>query len=175
MDKDQTKVSTAKVSTTNDPAGGGRPRLIVGERGTRLDEGGGASADQQEFALLPGVTTIGSGPDADVRLAGLHPQHAEVRRDRADEYVYVHLDPARASTVDGASIRDKPLHTGDRIELGNWVLSFARAEYADHGRPYGGRQGGEGSDQRQQQAPRDRGTSPTGGSKADGDDPGEYF
>jgi len=166
---------TRKVTTTNDPAGGGRPRLIFAERGTRLDEGDGADRDQQEFELLPGATTIGSSPDADVRLAGLRPQHAEVRRDKADEYLYVHLDPGGRSTVDGVSVGEKRLHTGDRIELGDWVLSFARAESADHGRPYGGRQGGELSYQRTQQTPRDRGTSPTGGSKADGDDPGEYF
>lgn len=164
-----------RVTTTNDPAGGGRPRLIVGEGGRRSDEGDGAGRDQQEFELLPGVTTIGSSPDADIRLAGLCPQHAEVRRNRTDEYAYVHLDPAGHSTVDGANVGEKLLHSGDRIELGDWMLSFARAEFADHGRPYGGRQGGEFSDQRQQDTPRARGTSAGGGSAAAGDDPGEYF
>jgi hypothetical protein len=40
---------------------------------------------------------------------------------------------------------EQSLHTGDRIEVGNWTLVYHRAEYADHIRPGGGRQGGEGS------------------------------
>ena len=40
-----------------------------------------ANAEQREFELLPGVTVIGSGADADLRLAGLEEHHAEVRRD----------------------------------------------------------------------------------------------
>ncbi len=35
------------------------------------------------------------------------------------------------------------LHTGDRIELGSWTMSYFRDEHADHGRPFGGRSGGE--------------------------------
>jgi predicted GNAT family acetyltransferase len=37
--------------------------------------------------------------------------------------------------------------------MGAWRLVFARDEFADHGRPYGGRNGGEGAHQRRQ-APR---------------------
>jgi hypothetical protein len=81
--------------------------------------------------------------------------------------------PGAAST--GAPVSSRALHTGDRIELGRWTLSYYREEFADHGRPYSGRQGGELAYQREQGEPRARGTSPTGGSDRDGADPGEYF
>ena len=42
------------------------------------------------------------------------------------------------------------LRTGARIELGPWTLLYAREEHADHGRPYGGRIGGELGHQRPQ-------------------------
>ena len=120
------------------------------------------------------VTVIGSGDDVDVRLAGLEDRHAEIRRDDADEYVYVHLAPEGSSSVNGAAVGERALHTGDRIQLGSWTLSFSRDEFADHGRPYGGREGGEFAYQRQQRRPRARGTTPAGGSSRTGEDPGEY-
>ncbi|MFY9679907.1 MAG: FHA domain-containing protein, partial [Glutamicibacter protophormiae] len=46
------------------------------------------------------------------------------------------------------------LRSGARIELGGWRLVFYREEYADHGRPYGGRNGGELAYQRPQVNPR---------------------
>lgn len=159
-----------RVTTTHDPHGGDHPRLVF----WRSDVDA-TSDNQYVFQLLPGVSTIGGGPDADLRLEGLHDQHGEVRRDTEDEYVYVHLDPDGTTAVDGAPVDRKPLHTGDRLQLGHWRMSFTREEFADHGRPYGGRQGGAGSDQRPQLAPRSRGTSPGGGSDRHGNDPGEYF
>jgi hypothetical protein len=36
------------------------------------------------------------------------------------------------------------LRTGAQFVLGPWRFVFMRAEFADHGRPYGGREGGEG-------------------------------
>lgn len=74
------------VTTTHDPRGGGRPRLIVALGGTARQH-----ASQREFDLVPGVTVIGSGPQADVRLEGLETHHAEIRRDERDEYVYINL------------------------------------------------------------------------------------
>jgi hypothetical protein len=68
------------VTTTHDPRGGGRPRLIVA-----LGDTAPQHADQREFDLVPGVTVIGSGPQADVRLEGLEAHHAEIRRDERDE------------------------------------------------------------------------------------------
>jgi len=131
------------ISTTH--AGGGDPRLIFSSGGKAgIDDVDGASDRPPDFLLLPGVTSIGSSPDADLCLAGLAEHHAEVRRDALDEYVFVALPPAQ-STVNGAPVDETSLHTGDRLELGGWVMSYMREEFADHGRPFGGRQGGEGS------------------------------
>ncbi|MBA2561020.1 MAG: hypothetical protein H0V07_14260 [Propionibacteriales bacterium] len=44
----------------------------------------------------------------------------------------------------------KILRTGCGVDLGRWHLSYFREEYADHGRPYGGRIGGELGYQRPQ-------------------------
>jgi hypothetical protein len=159
--------------TTHDVYGGGRPRLIMSLGG--LAAGG---ARPQEFDLVPGVTLIGSGDDADVQLAGLAAHHAEIRRDADDEYVLVDLGSPQGSRVDGRLLSGpdaQALHTGDRIELGDWTLSYYREEFADHGRPFGGRTGGELAEHPVQRRPRPRGTSPQGGRPAEGDDPGEYY
>jgi hypothetical protein len=159
-----------KHTTTHDPRGGGRARLIFAV-------GGSAQADTmpREFELLPGGTMIGSAAGADLRLAGLGDRHAEVRRDESDEYIYVDLGTPAGSRIDGTPVHSQALHTGDRIELGTWTLSYYREEFADHGRPYGGRQGGEFSVQQAQDEPRPRGTSALGGSDRTSRDPGEYF
>ena len=156
------------VTTTHDPRGGGRPRLIFA-----LGDTAPPHASQREFDLLPGVSVIGSAPDADLRLEGLDARHAEIRRDERDEYLYVDLGSQSPGRVDGQEISGKPLRTGDRIELGDWTLSFFREEFADHGIPFGGRHGGDPHPV--QQEPRPRGTSPEGGSDRTADDPGEYF
>ena len=158
------------ITTTHDPRGGGHPRLIfaVGDEAP-------AKTEQREFMLQPGVTVIGSAADADLRLGGLAGHHAEIRRDAFDEYVYVDLGTSGGSHVDGQLVSAKTLHTGDRLELGNWTLSYYREEFADHGRPFGGREGGELSRQREQPEPRPRGTSASGGRDRKGADPGEYF
>lgn len=154
--------------------GGGQPRLIFASGGSELPEDeGGASGRPADFHLLPGVTTIGSGSTCDLRLAGLADRHAEIRRDDADEYIFVAVDPREAS-VNGARVDQIPLHTGDRLELGGWILSFYREEFADHGRPYGGRQGSDRFHQEPEPAPRKRGTSPGGGNQPTDKDPGEY-
>ncbi len=126
------------VTTTHDPQGGGRPRLIFAFGGSAQ-----IGSEQREFSLRPGVTTIGSAADADLRLDGLAERHAEVRRDDDDEYVLVDLGSADGIRLDGQPVDQAPLHTGDRVELGRWTLSYYREEFADHGRPFGGREGGE--------------------------------
>jgi len=69
----------------------------------------------------------------------------------------------------GQPVSQKPLRTGDRIEIGDWTLSYFREEFADHGIPGGGRDGG---DQHPvQEEPRLRSTSPEGGSDRTADDP----
>ena len=59
------------------------------------------------------------------------------------------LLPTRASKSGGRILR-----TGARIELGPWRMGFFREEFADHGRPYGGRVGGELARQKRQPGPR---------------------
>jgi FHA domain len=126
------------MTSTHDPQGGGHPRLILALGGSAP-----AHTEPREFDLRPGVTVIGSAPDADLQLPGLDGHHAEVRRGDGDEYVWVDLGASAGSTVDGRPMGQQGLHTGDRIEVGPWTLTYYREEFADHGRPNGGRQGGE--------------------------------
>jgi hypothetical protein len=141
------------VSSTHQ--GGGRPRL-------RFAMGGMApqGSRPREFILRELATTrIGSGIDADLRLDGLAERHAEIRCDWGhhgaealtrgdhavgpDEYVLVNLGAPGGSRVNGQLVDRAELHTGDRIQVGGWTMSYYREEYADHGRPFGGRSGGE--------------------------------
>src|ERR1700684_2486714 len=117
------------------PHGTGRPRLIFAFGGIAP-----VNSEQRQFELGPGVTSIGSSADAELSLDGLDVQHAEIRRDAQDEYVYADLDSTVGSRVNGQPVGVRELHTGDRIEFGAWTVSFYREEYADHGRPGGGRQ-----------------------------------
>ncbi|HSP51561.1 MAG TPA: FHA domain-containing protein [Cryobacterium sp.] len=137
-----------QATTTHYTPGAGRPRLIfvIGSENWNGQK-------PREFDLLPTVTTIGSAPDADLKLAGLQPFHAEIRHDDNDEYVLYPL-----GDVSGGAKRNyrqgegggQILRTGARIEMGPWRMAFFREEYADHGRPYGGRVGGEFSVQKPQ-------------------------
>ena len=77
---------------------------------------------------------IGSAPDADLRLEGLDAHQAEIRR---DELLLVDLGSEAPGRVDGQPASSKPLRTSDRIELGDWTLSFFWQEFADHGIPDG--------------------------------------
>ncbi len=141
------------VTTTHDPHGGGNPRLIMAAPPHPKPE------DRKPvFPLRADVTTIGSGPGCDIRLPGLEPLHAEVRHDDADEYVLVRIDGARATRVNGAPVDSAVLRTAARIDVGEWTMSFYREEFADHGRPYGGRVGGEFGHQRPQPSRTGRGT-----------------
>lgn len=143
-----------RVTTTHYLRGSGRPRLIF-VIGSSVWDG----RPPREFELLDGTTTIGSSVEADLRLDGLDPLHAEIRHDDNDDYVLYVLSgvaeplpvlaPPRSSRGAGRILR-----TGARIELGQWRMAFFREEYADHGRPYGGRVGGELARQKRQPGPR---------------------
>lgn len=131
------------VTTTHDPAGGGDPRLVFGvgpdsPHGSDLETVGRA-----DFPLPQSGTTIGSDPSNNLCLPGLADFHAVVRRTDGDDYVLVDVGGGPLTRVHGLQVTETELHTGARIELGAWVLSYARDESADHGRPDGGRQGGE--------------------------------
>ncbi|HEY5845238.1 MAG TPA: FHA domain-containing protein [Microlunatus sp.] len=137
-----------RVTTTHDPYGGGSPRLFF-PPGLNARTG----PVTQVFYLRTGATTtIGSDPANNLVLDRVDPQQAEIRRTGQDEYVVVSTgtNPCR---VNGEPIREALLRTGTRIEIGEWTMVYFRAEYADHGRPYGGRVGGEAGYQRPQPVP----------------------
>jgi hypothetical protein len=132
------------VTTTHDPNHGGNPRLIMAP-----GPHPGVNDRPAEFALRDDVTTVGSAAYCNIRLPGLEPLHAEVRHDERDEFVLVRIGNAD-TRVHGGPVESAMLRTGSGIDLGQWHLSFFREEYADHGRPYGGRIGGEAGHQRPQ-------------------------
>jgi hypothetical protein len=146
------------ATTTHAGFGEGNPRLVfvVGS-----DDWDGEPA--REFPLDREIVRIGSAPDTDLTLEGLDPLHAEIRHDDNDEYVVFAFGDAQLSSdhesggVEGGHV----LRTGSRVELGDWAMTFSRDEFADHGRPFGGRQGGEGEHQ-QRQAPREQAEAAAG-------------
>lgn len=131
-----------RVTTTHDPGRGGGPRLV------EVPVDGVARSHHPVHWLQRDRTVIGSAPECDVILSGLAPVHAEVLHDEADEFVLLAIDPD--VRVHGERVRTKVLRTSARVELGPRALAFVREEYADHGRPYGGRIGGELGHQRPQ-------------------------
>jgi hypothetical protein len=136
-----------RVTTTHDPQGGGSPRLLF-PADSRL------GLPSRVFYLKKGTTTIGSGPEADLVLEGIGDLQAEIRRNEVDEYVVLPHGEPGAVRVNGSPLRQPLLlRTGSRLELGRWTMSYFRSEEADHGRPYGGRIGGELGYQRSQRTP----------------------
>lgn len=142
--------SRRRPTTTHDPAGGGRPRLVF-SMGAAATSGG----QRRVFDLPKTGTLIGSVESADLRLSGVAPEQARVRRDsRTDEYILVALGEEPATKVNGVKVTtEQVLRTGSRVEIGQWTMVYSREEFADHGRPYGGRAGGEYSRQRDQPRP----------------------
>ncbi|WP_314427468.1 FHA domain-containing protein [uncultured Microbacterium sp.] len=128
-------------TTTHAEFGAGNPRLRVTRDGER-----------SEFAIDAEVVRIGSAPDLELRLDGADAVHATITHDERDEYVLelhgegeMNTNPDADATHPGERVQT--LRTGARFTVGAWELVFARDEFADHGRPYGGRLGGEYSDQ----------------------------
>lgn len=135
-----------QVTTTHHTPGSGRPRLIFVQSSETWN-----GQVPREVNLAQEELIIGSSPDADLVLDGLLPVHATVQHNADDEYVLVPHGPVHGSVQpDGPSI----LRTGARVQLGDWCLAYFREEYADHGRPFGGRSGGELAYQRPQYDPR---------------------
>lgn len=124
------------AATTPGGYGAGHPVLVLA-----MGEHGWSGGRQPVFALHHEVTTIGSAPDADVRLDELAPAHAQVLHDERDDYVLVLLAPGEAPAAahdDPAGVPGpQPLHSGSTFRIGRWALTFLRAESADHGQPAG--------------------------------------
>ncbi|MET0998161.1 MAG: FHA domain-containing protein [Marmoricola sp.] len=132
-----------RVTTTHTPSGSGSPRLVLKKEHVWDGE------RQPVFWLSRTVTTIGSSASCDIVLSGIEPLHAVVLHDDADEYVLESCGPE--TRVHGGIVESSAtLRTGARIDVGPHSLSFYREEYADHGRPHGGREGGEIGHQRSQ-------------------------
>jgi len=132
--------------TTHAEWGAGHPRLFV-----RSEE------DRFEQPLETDELTIGSAAGSGLRLQGIDPLHATIVHDERDEYVLtlhgageMNANPLSAATHPGD--RSETLRTGARFTAGPWTFVFDREEFADHGRPRGGREGGELSDQPAQPA-----------------------
>lgn len=121
-------------TTTHAAWGAGHPRLLVTSENDRF---------VHEFDCA--LTHVGSAEHSDVLLHGADPLHAKIMHDTADEYVLEMVGKGDTSHGRGAALR-----TGAQFTAGPWRLVYARDEYADHGRPYGGRNGGEGAHQRRQ-------------------------
>ncbi len=140
------------VTTTHDPVGGrGHPRLYLSDTSDP-----GADRRVGLFSLpLKGIT-IGSADGSGLRLAGVDDLQADIVRTEDDEYVLIARSTRVLSTVGGQQLPRQTLRTGSRIQLGPWRLTYVRDEFADHGRPYGGRIGGELGRQRTQPLPDNR-------------------
>ena len=133
-----------RPSTTHDPDRGGYPRLVMAP-----DPHPGPDSRQRAF-LLGDRTVVGSHPSCDIVLEGLAPRHAEIVRTEDDELVLRPVSPGNVRVHGATVLREALLRTGTRVDVGPWTLVYAREEYADHGRPYGGRIGGELGRQRPQ-------------------------
>ncbi|MBS1907806.1 MAG: hypothetical protein JST33_14850 [Actinobacteria bacterium] len=134
-------------TTTHAEWGAGHPHLLITFEDTRL-----------VHEITDDETRIGSGDDCQIRLEGIAPLHAVIRHDGHDDYDLEMVGPGQTSAniAKAAEEEGRPvetLHTGARFTAGDWRFVFVRDEFADHGRPYGGRLGGEGAHQRRQ-APR---------------------
>jgi len=128
-------------TTTHAEHGAGHPALFV----STLEDDGTAP---RKVPLDVDELTIGSAPGSGLELPGAEPHHLTIYHDERDEYRVRALAPVGGGSA--AEPDDRALRTGARLEVGPWVLTFWREERADHGRPYGGRQGGEFSEGRTQ-------------------------
>lgn len=132
-------------TTTHAEWGAGNPRLLV----TREPD------IRHVFDLTADLTTIGSSGTSTIVLPDIDPSHASIAHDKRDEYVLtmigagitnanLHIDPV--SHGEDSEI----LRSGANFTAGPWRFVFQRDEFADHGRPYGGREGGWASMQKAQ-------------------------
>ncbi|MGO2470063.1 MAG: FHA domain-containing protein [Microbacterium gubbeenense] len=142
--------------------GAGHPHLIVSSDEDRLN-----------FSLDVDEVTIGSAADSVLKLPEIDALHATIVHDERDEYVLtlhgegeMNANPHAAGTHPGE--RSETLRTGASFTAGPWRFVFQREEFADHGRPFGGRQGGEFSDQPPQRRRPDYTADPSGSERPDG-------
>lgn len=132
-------------TTTHAEWGADNPRLLV----TREPD------ERYVFDLTADLTTIGSSGTSTIVLPYIDPSHVSIMHDKRDEYVLtmigagttnanLHIDPV--SRGEDSEI----LRSGANFTAGPWRFVYQRDEFADHGRPYGGREGGWASMQKSQ-------------------------
>jgi hypothetical protein len=123
----------------------GNPRLVLATGGHAVSGTPEAAGKMREFAIDGDRTTIGSAATQDIQLDGLRAEHGIIRRASAgDEFLFEPVVPGDDCRLDGVPILEPAgIHTGDRIDVGPWILVFVRDEEHDHIRPDGGREGGE--------------------------------
>ena len=132
------------VPTTHDPARGGGARLVFAV------EAVWAARPPPLVWLDDDVTTIGSGRRSATSCStAWHRVHAEVEHDERDEFVLV----AHRLRSPGCTGRRSTARCCAPARGSSWVPGRSptiREECADHGRPHGGRLGGELGRQRPQ-------------------------
>jgi predicted GNAT family acetyltransferase len=123
------------VTTTHAAWGAGNPRIL-------------ATSEHERYVheIRCDLTHIGSAPDSDLQLAATDSLHAKILHETTDEYVLTMVGEGATSSGPHAVLR-----TGSHFTAGPWQLVFVRDEFADHGRPYGGRIGGEAGHQQLQE------------------------
>ncbi|MDF1604065.1 GNAT family N-acetyltransferase [Nocardioides sp. YIM 152315] len=137
MAEEKVTARSESVTTTHAAWGAGHPRIL-------------ATSEHERYVheINCDLIHIGSAADSDLQLTATDALHARILHGPADEYVLTMLGEGATS-----SGRHGILRTGAHFTAGPWQLIFVRDEFADHGRPYGGRIGGEAGHQRPQ-APR---------------------
>ncbi|QPZ39022.1 hypothetical protein [Paramicrobacterium chengjingii] len=144
MESNDAGPADESAATTHSGWGAGNPRLRVS-----------SESDRFVYDITTDIVNIGSAESNELRIDGAAPLHATVHHDENDEYVLTLIEDGlmnanpEATATEGT--RTEILRQGARFTAGPWTLVFARAEFADHGRPFGGREGGEFSDQPAQQ------------------------
>lgn len=138
MTDDSSDAMGYEPTTTHAAWGAGNPRLRIT-----------SEHDRFEHALTADATRIGSAADSDIRLSGVETLHATITHDDRDEYVLTlhgegEMNANPQSEATHAGDRSETLRAGARFTAGDWTLVYMRDEFADHGRPFGGREGGEG-------------------------------
>lgn len=133
-------------TTTHAEWGAGDPHLRVSRNGEHF-----------VHHLTTDDVRVGSAEGNELRLADTDPVHATITHDERDEYVLtlhgegeMNANPRTAEP--GLGDRTEILRTGAHFTAGEWTVVFGREEFADHGRPFGGREGGELDDQAPQPA-----------------------
>jgi len=143
MSDPQSRPAGYEPTTTHAERGAGHPHLIISQGG-----------DRDIFHLKEDVVRIGSAAGNQVQLPEIESLHATIVHDERDEYVLTLHGPGEMNAASGGPGEERMeiLRTGARFTAGEWTFVFSREEFADHGRPYGGREGGELSDQPAQPA-----------------------